>query len=362
MRMTTTLGLAFAAALVSTPVRAANLPDHDPISVLIVGDAVNPHGLPPHLLTEPADLGEAIARPGSGIRLAMLTEVDSACIDQAIDLLETGGVDVMIYFAHRSATACDGVDRQADFKHATELLLMDGGGVVVFHHGLHTDDGKEDILHLLGGRADDLAWEPEVGQDVIATAPDHFIASNAVLYVGERDFSAPQLGVFEGRYPFFNNTPDERYPGLQAIEKPGESRTVLFASDYAGPQILGYDLRRDDWLGHVVFYQPGEYKPNALDDVEGSNFQILANAIYYVATGGNEPPMEDTEDDDTDDVEEDLDTGALDEPDTSHGTTAELPPASLDGDTGTRCNSSGGRMSWALTPLLAALVRRRRSD
>ena len=29
--------------------------------------------------------------------------------------------------------------------------------------------------------------------------------------------------------------------------------------------------------------QPGEYQPNALDDLDGNNFQILANAIYYVS-------------------------------------------------------------------------------
>jgi hypothetical protein len=33
----------------------------------------------------------------------------------------------------------------------------------------------------------------------------------------------------------------------------------------------------------VVAYQPGEYQPNALDDVDGNNFQILANAIVYAA-------------------------------------------------------------------------------
>ena len=33
----------------------------------------------------------------------------------------------------------------------------------------------------------------------------------------------------------------------------------------------------------VVAYQPGEYQPNAVDDLAGNNFQILANAIYFAA-------------------------------------------------------------------------------
>jgi len=33
----------------------------------------------------------------------------------------------------------------------------------------------------------------------------------------------------------------------------------------------------------VVDYQPGEYQPNALDDLAGNNFQILANAIVFAA-------------------------------------------------------------------------------
>ena len=35
--------------------------------------------------------------------------------------------------------------------------------------------------------------------------------------------------------------------------------------------------------GVVVGYQPGEYQPHALDDLDGNNFQILANAILYAA-------------------------------------------------------------------------------
>jgi hypothetical protein len=33
----------------------------------------------------------------------------------------------------------------------------------------------------------------------------------------------------------------------------------------------------------VIVYQPGEYQPNALDDLDGNNFQILANSTYFAA-------------------------------------------------------------------------------
>ena len=344
------------ASLASTHARAASLPDHDPISVLIVSDAVNPHGLPSDLLTEPGDLQEAIAGSNSGLRTSMVAEVSSSCIDEALELLHEDVVDVLIYFAHRSATACDGADRQGELTAATRGLLIDGGGVVVFHHGIYVDEGKDEILRLLGGKADQLAWAPEAGQMVIATAPDHFIASNHVFYEGEVELTALSMGVAPGRYPYFENVPDERYPGLEWIEKPGETRTLLFASDYDGPQILGYDLHRPDWSGHVVLYQPGEYKPNALDDVDGSNFQILANAIYYVATTRDEPmdepaPVEPEGPDEHDTTQE---TGD----DTGFETTDEAPV--LDGEPSASCRITQGRVGWGAALLLAALFRRGR--
>jgi len=67
------------------------------------------------------------------------------------------------------------------------------------------------------------------------------------------------------------------------LTEAGESRTILFATPSGGPRILGFDLQRAGWLGRVVFYQPGEYQPNALDDRAGPNFQILANAVLYVS-------------------------------------------------------------------------------
>ena len=75
--------------------------------------------------------------------------------------------------------------------------------------------------------------------------------------------------------------------GIALLTEGGESRTILFASADAGggaARVLGYDLVRPSWMGHVVLYQPGEYQPDALDDRNGNNFQILANAVVYAAT------------------------------------------------------------------------------
>jgi len=63
----------------------------------------------------------------------------------------------------------------------------------------------------------------------------------------------------------------------------GEQRTPLFVTDSGTPRMLGYVLKRSDWNGVVVTYQPGEYQPNALDDRPGPNFHILVNAIYFAA-------------------------------------------------------------------------------
>jgi hypothetical protein len=361
MRLCPPLLLALVAITVSSrSARAAELPDHEPIAVLIVSDGVNPHGLPPHLLTEPGDLREAIATPGSGIETSVLQEVDSDCIDDALELLDADTVDVMIYFAHRSARACDGTDQQAALTSAMRTLLMAGGGIVVFHHGLYADDGKEEVLQLLGGRADDYAWSPEAGQNVIATARDHFITNYGLSYEGQIDFSAAELGVEDGRYPWFNNTPDERYPGLRHLEEPGEDRTLLFASDYDGPQILSYDLRRPHWVGHVIFYQPGEYKPNALDDLDGNNFQILANAIHFAGKARHEPPPEDDEPEDEHtppDEDDGSSTGEEPSPDaTTNDDRDDLADAT---DSPGRCAVTHGHIGWAWTPWLAALVRRR---
>ncbi|MCX4240789.1 hypothetical protein [Paraliomyxa miuraensis] len=267
----------------------AELPAHDPLRIVIISDEVNPHGLPEDQLTQPGELAAAIESPGAGIEVEFIDEVSSQCIDDPLTMLGTpGSVDVVVYFAHLSATGCDGSDRQAELTAAFEAHLQAGGGVVVFHHGIYEAGGKEPILQLLGGRASSIAWDPGAGQDVIAVAPGHFVVDQGMRYPSTRNFGG--VGVADGEYGFFNNTPDERYDALDLLTEGGEERTILFASDTGGtPRVLGYDLRRAGWMGHVVFYQPGEYQPNALDDVNGSNFQILANAIHYVGTTQEDP-------------------------------------------------------------------------
>lgn len=268
---------------------AAELPAHDPLRILIIGDEVNPHGLSGDELTQPPDLGAAIGNPGSGLSIEVLEEVDSQCIDDGLAMLAGDGADVIVYFAHLAATACGGGPRQDELTAAMESHLRAGGGVVAFHHGIYEAGGKEGVLQLLGAQASSIAWDTGQGQDVIAVDGDHFVTTQAVEYAGMRSFSG--AGVDAGDYPFFTNVPDERYDALAVLSAAGEERSILFASaDGAGgsPRVLGYDLRRADWAGHVVFYQPGEYQPNALD-LDGNNFQVLANAIYYVATTQDEP-------------------------------------------------------------------------
>lgn len=281
--------MAVIAGLVGLPsvAAAAELPAHDPLQILVVSDEVNPNGLSDPELTQPGDLSAAIGNPGSGISLdGPVREVGSQCIDDALAALgEPGNVDVLVYFAHLDAFGCDGSPRQAELTTKVEEFLREGGGVVVFHHGIYSAESKGPMLELLGGVASSIAWDTVSGQDVVAVAPDHFIATQSVEYGGSRAFSG--IGVPAGEYPFFNNTPDERYDDISPITLPGEARTLLFASDDGaggGARVLGYDLHRPDWMGHVVFYQPGEYQPQALDDLQGNNFQILANAIYWVAT------------------------------------------------------------------------------
>lgn len=273
----------------SASASAATLPAHDPLSVLVVSDEVNPNGLSPAELTQPGDLTTAIEDPGSGISVGGIDEIASDCIDDAVAALNAGSADVLVYFAHLGARGCDGSDQSAAFRDAVESFLQGGGGVVVFHHGAFADPGKDSLLQLLGVSATSIEWDTGAGQDVIGVAPGHFVVDNAVTYPMMRSFGADEFGVTMGEYGVFSNTPDERYPTTAYLTAPGETRTTLFASDYAGAVSLGYDLHRPDWAGHVVMYQPGEYQPHALDDLAGPNFQILANAIYYVATTTEEP-------------------------------------------------------------------------
>jgi MYXO-CTERM domain-containing protein len=268
---------------------AAELPAHDPLRILIISDEVNPHGLSDGELTQPGDMSAAIGDPGSGLELEVVEEVGSECLDDALTMLAGDGAHVVVYFAHLPATACDGSPRQEQLTTAMEEHLRDGGGVVVFHHGIYEAAGKEAILQLLGGRASSVAWDTAAGQDVIAVGGEHFVTSQGLQYSGMRSFEG--MGVPAGDYPFFNNTPDERYDAMALLTAAGEERTILFVGADAGggaARVLGYDLWRPGWMGRVVWYQPGEYQPNSMD-VDGNNFQALANAIVYVATTQEDP-------------------------------------------------------------------------
>lgn len=287
--------LAFAlGALLPTAAGAAELPPHGPLRILIVSDEVNPNGLGDAELTQPGDLSAAIGDPASGLSLVPgpegVREVSSQCVDEALSALAApGSVDVLIYFAHRAALGCDASDRQAELTDAVSELLASGGGVVVFHHGIYEAAGKQPILQLLGGSASGIEWSVNAGQRVIDVAPGHFVTTQGVEYSGSTMYADPQSGVAAGTYDLFLNQPDERYPALALLTAPGEAREILFASDYAtggNTHVLGYDLTRPGWSGRVVFYQPGEYQPQALDDLAGNNFQILANAIVHAAPAG----------------------------------------------------------------------------
>lgn len=62
---------------------------------------------------------------------------------------------------------------------------------------------------------------------------------------------------------------------------------LLFGGKYSSgdttPHLLGFTHRRQSWWGAVVGWQPAEYQPDALN-VNGWQFQILANAIVYAST------------------------------------------------------------------------------
>lgn len=300
-------GLALA-ALVPVTAAAAELPPHGPLRILIVSDEVNPNNLSDAQLTQPGDISAALVKPGSGLNLApgpdSVLEVSSQCVDEALAALAPPSTyDVLIYFAHKPARGCDNMDRQVAFTAGVEALLVGGGGVVVFHHGIYQAAGKEAILQLLGGSASAIQWDTNAGQRVLDVAPGHFVTTNSVEYTGKAMYADPQSGVPAGSYDLFTNVPDERYPALALLTAPGETREILFASDYAtggGTHVLGYDLQRLGWAGRVVHYQPGEYQPNALDDLAGNNFQILANAIVHVApVGGGDTTGGDTTGGDT---------------------------------------------------------------
>lgn len=278
---------------------AADLPPHPPMRVLIVSDEVNPHGLTPAELTQPGDLSAALLGAGSGLNLdtgsdaVLEIATDDLHLATAALSLPTGdplAYDVLLYFAHRIPEDAAPAQNQADqnaFTAAVEAFLVAGGGVVGFHHGNYTAGGKAGMLDILGGTASSVAWNTSTGQRVINVSPGHFITGNGVEYPTLTAYADPPLGVAADGYPSFTNLPDERYPAFAINPSAGEIE-LLFASDYVqggSTHVLGFTHRRPAWQGVVVVYQPGEYQPQALDDTDGNNFQILANALVYAANG-----------------------------------------------------------------------------
>lgn len=283
----TLLALALSAATTTLP--AATLPPHAPINLLIVADEVNPHKLQPADLTQPADLAPALTAADSPLASAQVTTVDSQCVDAALQALAAAErPQVVLYFAHRAARKCDGSDAQGEFTQLMEQGLQQGLGVVVLHHGLYVDifspGAKDALLALFGAKTNSIKWDTVEGQRVYNVGGSHFISSNGLVYARQGNFAGTP-GVAAGSYGYFVNVPDELYADTQLIEQAGEQRTPLFASDSLGTRLLGYELTRPGWQGKVVAYQPAEYQPNALDDRNGPNFQILVNAIWYAAYG-----------------------------------------------------------------------------
>ncbi|MFC3192715.1 hypothetical protein ACFODZ_00545 [Marinicella sediminis] len=265
------------------------LPDHDPIDILIVSDEVNPHGLPDGDLMQPGDLSDLLSNTPS-LHTSSVVEVSTNDLEQATALLnfhpfDEGRPDVLIYFAHRIPNnGNDASGRQAVFVNAVEQFLQDGGGVIAFHHGLYLTAGKQGIQDLLGAEATGaVPWDTVNGQDVIFVGGDHFIGAHQINFSGVTTYSNPAHGVAAANYPFFNNTPDERYPLMDFNNaNNGCVLETLFESNYSdqgNQHLLGYTKQCPDWQSKVVAYQPGEYQPHATN---GNNLQILLNAIYHV--------------------------------------------------------------------------------
>ncbi len=276
---------------------AADLPPHRRLRVLIVSDEVNPHGLSSADLTQPGDISAALEGAGTGLQVDPapdgVLEIATNVIEQATTRLavprsDPAAYDVLIYFAHRIPNnGNDALGRQQAFTAAVLDFLEAGGGVIAFHHGSYFAAGKQGILDLIGATASGaVPWDTVNGQNVIATAPAHFVTCYAVDYPGSVAYSDPARGVAAGSYPFFNNTPDERYPFFEYNASASGNVETLFGSNYNNngtAHLLGFVHKRPGWQGVVVGYQPGEYQPNALDDTDGNNFQILANAIVFAA-------------------------------------------------------------------------------
>lgn len=291
------LGRLTLAFLVTGAAAAAELPPHPTLRVLIVSDEVNPHGLSSADLTQPGDISAALEAGGTGLNLDAspdgVLEIPTNSIEEATARLtvsrdDPAAYDVLIYFAHRIPNnGNDALGRQAAFTAAVEDFLEAGGGMISFHHGSYFASGKQAILDLIGATASGtVVWNTSQGQNVIATSPEHFVACNAVEYPANVTYSDVPRGVPNASYPFFNNTPDERYLAFEYNASAAGNVQTLFGSNYnqnGTTHLLGFVHKRPEWEGVVVAYQPGEYQPNALNDTDGNNFQILANAIVFVA-------------------------------------------------------------------------------
>lgn len=269
---------------------AQSLPAHAPIDVLIVSDQVNPHGLPDQDLMQPGDLANLLSNEAA-LNTSSVVEIATNDIEQATALLNTDPAteswpEVLIYFAHRIPNnGNDAAGRQALFVAAVEQFLQQGGGVISFHHGIYLTAGKQAIQDLLGSQATGaVPWDTVNGQDVIFVGGDHFIGNHQVSYPGTTTYEHAAHGVPVGNYPFFNNTPDERYPQMDYnAGNTGCELVTLFESNYSdngNQHLLGYTKQCPGWNAQVVVYQPGEYQPHA---TSGNNLQILLNAIYHVS-------------------------------------------------------------------------------
>ncbi len=284
-----TLSAIFGLALAASGT-AQILPSHPPLRILIVSDEVNPHGLPPDELTQPGEISAALFAV-DGLNLDTGTDpVFEVATDDLADATarlelprdDPGAYDVLIYFAHRTPNVPDSQILQEAFVASVDDFLAAGGGVISFHHGIYRTAGKESMQDLLGAEATGaVVWDTVDGQNVIAVASEHFIASFGVDYSGTVAYQDAANGIPLDDYPVFNNTPDEHYPNFAFLPAAGDVE-ILFASDYgATSHVLGYVETRPEWDGAVVVYQPGEHQPTALEP--GNNLQILLNAILWVA-------------------------------------------------------------------------------
>jgi hypothetical protein len=284
-------------ALAQGAVQAQTLPPHRPLRIAIVSDEVNPHALPPELLTQPGDISAALlATPALNRAVAAdaIVEIPTDEIEQVTALLQRprgapDAYDALIYFSHRIPTGADAQARQEAFVAALDAFLAAGGGLVSFHHGLYYSAGKESMQALLGAQATGpVPYDTVSGQNVIDVAPMHFVTTNGLAYPQTLPYADAAFGVPPGTYGYFNNTPDERYPDVQLLPTTG-IRTPLFASDYddnGSTHVLAFTHRLPHWAGIAVVYQPGEYQPHALG-ASNANFQVLLNAIVFAATFGD---------------------------------------------------------------------------